>query len=98
MDNDRKKETLEEINKAIVKAQEDIKELEAAKEALGVKTEYRSDRWKEDPLEMLQEGYTLEFLAQVHEEYKETGDRDHVIRAVNFIFDSMVKFEAYAVC
>ena len=93
MDNDRKKETLEEINKAIVKAQEDIKELEAAKEALGVRDEYRSDRWKEDPLEMLNEHYELEFLSQVFEEYKETGDRDHIVRAVEFIFDSAEKYK-----
>lgn len=85
----RKDRSLEEINKAISQCRQDLKDLEKAQEALGIeRKKYKSDHWKDDLYRLIEERYELEYLFDVYKEYKETGDKDHVIQAVDFILEA----------
>ena len=85
----RKDRSLEEINKAISQCLQDLKDLEAARSALGFENKkYYSNHWKKDPDYLIDEQYEIEYLSDVYKEYEETGDKDHIIQAVEFILES----------
>lgn len=89
----RKDRSLEEITKAISQCRQDLKDLEAARSALGFENrKYRSDHWKKDPIYLLDERYEIEYLSDVYKEYEETGDKDHIIQAVEFLFEAHKRY------